>query len=123
MTHSTQPQRTPRSPRNASSLSPVGLPQPVSVTLDADGVPVTVTRLAHRGHRPQPVRVESVEEVWRVAEAWWREAPQRRTYYRLLLADGRLLTLFHDGRRDTWHEQRYGQHDDHRQGAGHASQG
>lgn len=100
--------------RETTAMWAVGTPRPLTVRVDADGLPVAVTRHAQRGRRPVPVAVESIEEVWRVAEAWWREEPERRTYYRLLLADGRLLTLFHDDRHDSWHEQPYGASDAHR---------
>lgn len=91
-----------------AALRAIGLPQPVDVRTDADGLPVAIARHGHSRARASWVRVESVEEVWRVAEAWWREEPQARTYYRLVLADGRLLTLFHDDARGCWSEQRYG---------------
>ncbi|MCY3918568.1 MAG: hypothetical protein OXG38_02020, partial [Chloroflexi bacterium] len=42
------------------------------------------------------VAVRDVDQVWRIAEEWWREQPLRRTYYQLRLADGRRLTCFSD---------------------------
>lgn len=97
-----------RTGESSSALRAIGLPQPVAVRTDPDGLPSAVSRRVNRGARPSWVRVESVEEVWRVAEAWWREEPQARTYYRLMMEDGRLLTLFHDDEHDRWAEQRYG---------------
>ena len=90
----------------STSLRPIGLPHPVTVRVDADGLPLAVTRTA-RGRRGAEVRVEQIEEVWRVAEAWWREASQARTYYRVVLAGGRPLTLFRDDILDVWAEQPY----------------
>ena len=99
-------------PHPGTSLRPHGLrplsrPHPLRVTLDAAGLPA---RVATR-HDRQPVAVTAVDEVWRIAEEWWRERPLRRTYYRLALDDGRALTCFHDddgGPGDTgWYEQRY----------------
>lgn len=46
--------------------------------------------------------VVEVQEVWRLAEEWWREEPLERTYYQLLLDGGRLLTVFRDGRNGHW---------------------
>ena len=115
---------TPRADHNADrgTLHPLGLPRPLAVRLDAHGEPATVT-LAPRGprgpRRPPPAHasmtgttheVERVEEVWRIAEEWWREAPLLRTYYRVLVDGGRPLTLFHDDAEpssDGWYEQRY----------------
>jgi len=51
--------------------------------------------------------VEGVQEVWRVAEAWWREVPVRRTYYQVVVDGGRALTLFQDEESGRWYEQRY----------------
>ena len=85
----------------------MGLPRPLDVRVDEHGDPVIVARAAHRGTPPIPARVESIEDVWRVTEAWWREAPQARTYYRVILDGGRLLTLFHDDEQHAWFEQRY----------------
>ena len=36
-----------------------------------------------------------------------REAPQARTYYRVILEGGRPLTLFHDDATGAWAEQPY----------------
>ena len=95
-----------RQPVN-TSLRPIGLPRPVEVRVDADTLPVALHRTAPRGRRGDAIPIEQVEEVWRVAEAWWREAPQARTYYRDILAGGRALTLFHDDERGGWFEQPY----------------
>jgi hypothetical protein len=54
--------------------------------------------------------VEQVQEVWRVAEAWWRAASVQRTYYQVVIDSGRTLTLFHDDEEHLaagWYEQRY----------------
>ena len=91
------------------ALRPLGLPQPVRVRADAAGLPLAVTLDERRGGAP--LAVEQVEEVWRLAEAWWREAPVARTYYRLILAGGRPLTVFHDDKAGAgpggWFAQRY----------------
>lgn len=86
-----------------AALRPLGLPRAVEVRVSADGLPVAVAR-----QRGQWRGVEQVDDAWRIAEEWWREAPQERTYVRLVLEGGRALTLFHDGRSGEWHEQRYG---------------
>jgi hypothetical protein len=85
-------------------LRPLGLPQARQVEVSDLGLPHA---LVLHGH---PVTVERIEEVWRLAEAWWREDPIARTYVRVLLEDGRLVTLFHDDTcvpGDGWYEQRY----------------
>ncbi|MGE3961302.1 MAG: hypothetical protein AB7F65_06420 [Dehalococcoidia bacterium] len=108
---------------DTTALKPIGLPRPVEVQTDIDGLPVAVAP-APAARRPTPGRppgrpterppdrsalvpVESIEEAWRVGEEWWREAPLERTYYLLLLEGGRPITVFHDGVFDAWFEQRY----------------
>lgn len=68
---------------------------------DAEGYPVALQR------RGTWRRVEEVDDAWRVAEEWWREEPQERTYFRVLLEGGQPLTLFHDGIIGRWYEQHY----------------
>lgn len=92
-----------RHTERSAALRPLGMPRAVEVRVDPDGLPVAVAR--RRGEWRQ---VEQVDDAWRVAEEWWRETPQERTYYRLLLEGGRLLSLFHDGSSGRWYEQRYG---------------
>lgn len=93
----------PRASLRAAGLRPLGLPQPLVVRVDAAGEPIEVAG----------VPVAEVQEVWRIAEEWWREIPLQRTYYRLLLAGDRLVTCFHDQTEltpdagDGWFEQHY----------------
>jgi hypothetical protein len=52
--------------------------------------------------------VASVEDCWRVEDEWWREMGVSRTYFEVLLEDGRRLTLFFDRAGRSWYRQRYG---------------
>ena len=65
--------------------------QPAQVELGRDGTPVRLD------DRP----VEQVRERWVVEEGWWTDAPVRRAYAELVLADGGLAVVFEDlvGRR------------------------
>ena len=45
---------------------------------------------------------------YRTDDRWWTAEPIARTYYELLLEDGRAVAVFHDDVRDAWYEQRYG---------------
>jgi hypothetical protein len=73
-------------------LRPLGRPRALHVTCDAAGRPTHV-QFPQRG---QPVAVTTIDQVWRIAEEWWRETSIARTYYQLRLDDGRALTCFHD---------------------------
>ena len=63
--------------------------RPVRVVEGLDGGPWEV------GARP-PLRVEMVEERWRIDDEWWREAPISRMYYDCRLEDGRRVTVARD---------------------------
>lgn len=96
-----------RARSSSTSLRPIGLPRALAVSEDADAMPLAVARTDARGRRGAESRVERVEEQWRLAEAWWREAPQRRTYYRVVLEGGLPLTLYRDDVTGAWYEQPY----------------
>lgn len=91
----------------STSLRPIGLPRALVVREDLHAMPLAVARTDARGRRGPESFVESVEGQWRLAEAWWREAPQRRTYYRVVLDGGRPLTLYRDDVTGAWYEQPY----------------
>jgi len=74
---------------------------------DRHAVPLAVARNDMRGRPGAESLVTSIEEQWRLAEAWWREAPQKRTYYRVVLEGGRPLTLYRDDVTGAWYEQPY----------------
>jgi hypothetical protein len=89
----------------AHGLRALGQPRPLRVEANAAGQPARVT--LERMGAPRTFEVEEVIEVWRVSEAWWREAPVRRTYYQVTIDGGRALTLFRDEESTQWFEQRY----------------
>lgn len=111
-----RPTRNTTPTAKKTALKPIGVPRPVMVRIDRahpDALPLAVTRTDARGRRGAEVRVEVVDEVWRIAEAWWREggpmtgSAQARTYYRVILEGGRPLTIFRDEARGGWFEQPY----------------
>jgi hypothetical protein len=67
--------------------------QPAQVELGRDGLPVRLD------DRP----VEQVRERWVVEEGWWTDAPVRRAYAELVLADGGLAVVFEDLAGGGWH--------------------
>jgi hypothetical protein len=71
-----------------------GLPSRVAL---GSGAPDTRGASGGRTAAAGPwLAVEQVEEVWRIGEAWWRETPIGRTYYRVIVDGGRTVTLFRD---------------------------
>ena len=81
-------------------LRPLNTPVPVRLRVDA-GVPREVLQRA--GWR----RVDLVEEVWRVDDGWWRPSPVARTYFRLALESGHVITLYRNDLEGTWWAQSY----------------
>ena len=67
--------------------------QPAQVEIGRDGTPVRLD------DRP----VEQVRERWVVEEGWWTDAPVRRAYVELVLADGGLAVVFEDLAGGGWH--------------------
>jgi hypothetical protein len=82
------------------TLQPLKQPRPVKVEANESGEPVAVVLGGLR------LAVAQVQDVWRIDDEWWREEVSR-LYYRLLLEDGRTVTVYHDlaGRR--WFKQDY----------------
>jgi len=86
----------------------------VVATSGGAGGPRTLRRL----NGPRRVEVRAGNRTWllvadvldryRTDDRWWTERPVERTYYELLLEDGRTATVFRDEIEGSWHEQRYG---------------
>jgi hypothetical protein len=75
------------------TLRRLSLVQPAQVEAGPDGTPVRLDA------RP----VEQVRERWVVEESWWTDAPVRRAYVELVLADGSLAVVFEDLIGGGWH--------------------
>ena len=91
---------SPRAKVGSHRLRPLNTPVPVQLRIDA-GVPTAVLQRA--GWR----RVDLVQEVWRVDDGWWRPSQVARTYFRLALEGGHMITLYHDDIEGTWWAQTY----------------
>ncbi|MDI6858340.1 MAG: hypothetical protein QME71_08515 [Dehalococcoidia bacterium] len=70
------------------------------VETDGSGGPAAVVLGGRR------LAVSQVQDVWRIDDEWWREEVSR-LYYRLLLEDGRALTVYRDLVKDKWWRQSY----------------
>lgn len=65
-----------------------------------NGLPVT---LKFRGRW---LNVESVPDMWRINDEWWREQPVSRNYFTCVLDGGIKLTVFQDLISEQWYSQR-----------------
>ncbi len=90
---------TTRAPARAHDLRPLNQPQPVTVRA-VDGQPVFLVE----GNRRR--RVVRIQDMWQIDDEWWRD-PISRRYYRLLLEDGVIRTVYHDLIHDAWFSQSY----------------
>ena len=52
--------------------------------------------------------VESVEDIWRIDDEWWREEAVSRMYYRCAVDGGMSVTVFHDLLNGKWYRQSQG---------------
>jgi hypothetical protein len=59
-----------------------------------------------RQGRLTPRTITAIQDCWRIDDEWWREHPVSRLYYKLVLDDGTLLTIYHDLLTGLWFEQR-----------------
>ena len=108
--------RSVRGAPETAHVRALNTPRPVHVETDAVGCPLAVTfGLPRRSPQPSPVMTEgkrfevvSIEDAWRVQDEWWRHDAVSRTYFEVLLEDGRRVCTFQDHVTGTWYEQRYG---------------
>ncbi|KPJ96655.1 MAG: hypothetical protein AMS18_00540 [Gemmatimonas sp. SG8_17] len=108
---------TPRPPRPGRSdrLRPLNLPQPAEVELDGQGRPTAVNSIQppnggtaeqrEKGYGQERRAVESILEIWRVDDEWWRQ-PISRWYAEVVLEGGMHVTLYEDLMTGDWYIQR-----------------
>ena len=86
----------------AGAVRPLNRPRPLRVKTDAGGYPARIVL------GREPLEVASVNDCWRIEDEWWRGDPVSRTYFEVLLADGRQVVLFWDHTGGAWFTQRHG---------------
>ena len=62
-------------------LIPLGSPRAIEIRLGANGEPRALRRWRRPAVAGSMLAVRRVEEVWRLADEWWREAPLRRSLF------------------------------------------
>jgi len=85
----------------AELVQPLNCPRRIAVDSGDDGVPSAVHFSGPR------IAVESVVETWRIDDEWWREKPVSRTYWRVVLEDGRVVDVYRDLAGGKWFRQAY----------------
>lgn len=82
------------------ALIPLDSPARAGVRTNRTGSPVEI-RL---GGRKSSGRVISIHETWRIDDEWWR-TPISRLYHRLVLENGKMLTVYRDLTDGKWYVQ------------------
>jgi len=86
---------------DSHTLRRLNIPRRVDVRIGG-GTPIALRR--NGGW----LKVVELLDRYRIDDRWWTERRVARTYYALLLEDGRTVTIFHDEMENSWYEQRYG---------------
>ena len=86
-----------RAPLRTDRLRTLNVPRPVSVELNVDGMPTKVWRSKDNGggQEENAAVVETVLEMWRIDDEWWRQLISRR-YFAVILEGGARVVLFED---------------------------
>lgn len=82
-----------RAPLRADRLRTLNAPRLVAVEVDANRVPVVMRR--SDGQEANAAVVETVLELWRIDDEWWRKLISRR-YFAVMLEGGTRVVLFED---------------------------
>lgn len=76
-------------------------PSPLKVSSDAQHHPLAVHVAGNQK------AVSRVADTWIVEDEWWRDPPIDRQYFKIVLDDGQIITMFRDRHANTWFEQDY----------------
>ena len=95
-----------RATLRADRLRTLNVPRSVSVELNADGVPTKVWRSkdnggGHGGQEETAAVVETILEMWRIDDEWWRQTISR-LYFEAMLEGGKRVILFQDLNSGSW---------------------
>ena len=79
-----------RKTSSSGRIRPLNTPKCVEVEEDDRRMPLSVS------WNRRKLQVASIEDVWEIADEWWRRAPIARRYYKITTEDGFYVILFHD---------------------------
>jgi hypothetical protein len=82
-------------------LQALNTPRRITVEADDQARPAAVAFGRRR------LAVEARHETWRIDDEWWRPKPVSRTYWRLVLEDGRTVDVYRDLLTNAWYRQSY----------------
>lgn len=89
-----------RKKSGASNIRPLNKPLAIAVLYRNDGSPITLKL------RDRWMDVESLTDMWRIEDEWWRKQPIARSYYQCTVDKGIIVTVFQDLHTRNWYMQR-----------------
>lgn len=93
--------KSPRTATNPSALRALNAPEAISVqTIHQNWPSALVIGRAQS-------KVNEVLDAWRIEDEWWRDSPLIRTYFDVLVSDGRRIIIYHDHVSKHWFKQNY----------------
>ena len=93
-------QQPPQQPDDTATIRILNLPRLVEIDADGNALPRALTMQGRR------LRVEAIQDVWRIDDEWWRE-PISRRYFLVTLEGGIVRTVFQDLLSGEWFVQSY----------------
>ncbi len=75
-------------------------PEQLHMEEDAEGWPTVI-----RGKRR--LRIETIDDRWRLDDEWWRPEPISRLYYAICLTSGQRIVIYKDLIYGNWYRQSY----------------
>lgn len=84
-----------RAPLRTDRLRAVNEPRQVAVEINADGSPAAVKPLGRGTVGPLDGKIETIGEMWRIDDEWWRQTISR-LYWEVILEGGKRVVLFQD---------------------------
>ncbi|MDA0988869.1 MAG: hypothetical protein O2783_07075 [Chloroflexi bacterium] len=91
----------PRAEARTDPLRPVNEPVPIEMASGGDETPVRVCI------KERWFLIRQRRDRWRVDDEWWRGEEISRMYFKVLLEDGREVTIFQDLVNKRWYLQSY----------------
>ena len=89
-----------RKTSSPGDIRPLNQPVTIGVKVNNDGYPVSLKL------RGKWLKVESVDDRWRIEDEWWRDQPVSRVYFGCVVDGGIRVTVFQDLVTKAWYGQR-----------------
>ena len=90
--------KNPRTETRPGPIRSLNSLKPVQVAAGSDDIPMLVYL------RPR-LKVETIEDRWRIDDEWWRDMPISRAYFDCVLEGGKHITLVKDLITSLWYRQ------------------